>query len=90
MELIKVIEAKYIEGFKIKFTFNDGKSKIIDFEDLLWGEVFEPLKDVNKFKEFKLNPFTIEWENGADFAPEFLYDYGKSKKEPIASSQHKQ
>ena len=77
MDVIKVTEAKYIEGYKIKFVFNDGKSKIIDFTDNLWGDVFEPLRDISLFKRFKLNPFTIEWENGADFAPEFLYDFGE-------------
>ena len=78
---IKVINAEYIEGFKIEIKFNDGKTKIIDFKDQLWGEMFEPLKNIEYFKKFKLNPFTIEWENGADFAPEYLYDFGESKKD---------
>ena len=78
MELIKVTDAKYIEGYKIEFKFNDGKRKLIDLKDELWGEVFEPLKDINNFRKFKLNSFTIEWENGADFSPEFLYNYKES------------
>ena len=81
MILIKVIDAKYIEGYKIKFKFNDGKTKSIDFKNLLWGEIFEPLQNIDYFKKFKLNPFTIEWENGADFAPEYLYDFGEIKKD---------
>ena len=85
--LVKVIDAKYIKDYKIEFTFNDGKTKIIDFKDLLWGEVFEPLKNKDYFKKFKLNPFTIEWENGADFAPEFLYEYGETKKKSKMSQQ---
>lgn len=80
---IKVIKAKYIEGYKIEIKFNDGKTKIIDFKDQLWGEMFEPLKNIEYFKKFKLNPFTIEWENGADFAPEYLYDFGESKKDKV-------
>ncbi len=78
MELIKVTEARYLKGYKIVFKFNDGREKTIDLEDELWGEVFEPLKDINLFKRFTLNPFTIQWENGADFAPEFLYNYGET------------
>jgi hypothetical protein len=73
MDLIKVTEAKYIEDYKIEFRFNDGKRKVVDLKDELWGEMFEPLKDVDYFKAFILNPFTIEWPNGADFAPEYLY-----------------
>jgi hypothetical protein len=86
MQLVKVVEAKYINGYKIEFKFNDGKTQTIDFTGQLWGEMFEPLKDIEYFKNFRLNPFTIEWENGADFAPEFLYSFinskeGKSTKE---------
>jgi hypothetical protein len=87
MLLIKVIDAKYVEGFKIKLKFNDGKTKVVDFKDQLWGGIFEPLKDVEYFKKFKLNPFTIEWKNGADFAPEFLYHLGELKKDK-ATVQH--
>jgi hypothetical protein len=76
MELIKVVKARYIEGYKIEFQFNDGKIKTIDLSNEIYGEVFEPLKDIEKFKRFSLNPFTIEWENGADFAPEYLYQVG--------------
>ena len=77
MELLKVTDAKYMEDYKIELTFNDGVRKIVDLKDELWGEVFEPINDLHKFKNFKLNPFTIEWENGADFAPEFLYEIGE-------------
>lgn len=74
MDLIKVTEAKYIDGYKIEIKFNDNKKKIIDLKNELWGEVFEPLNNIDYFKNFKLNPFTIEWDNGADFSPEFLYN----------------
>jgi hypothetical protein len=84
MELIKVTEAKYIGGYKIAFKFSDSREKTIDFENELWGEVFEPLKDINLFKRFTLNPFTIQWENGADFAPEFLYHFGETQKEKVS------
>jgi len=87
MNLIKVTEAKYIDGYKIRFVFSDGNIKTIDLQNELWGEVFEPLKDLNYFRNFKLNPFTIEWENGADFAPEFLYHFDISKASKIKNPQ---
>jgi hypothetical protein len=69
-----VTDAKYVKGCRIWLKFNDGAEGIVDLENELWGEVFEPLKDINKFKDFKINPDseTIEWQTGADFAPEFL------------------
>ena len=47
-------------------------------EKELWGKIFEPLKNKDFFKTFTLNPFTIEWSNGADFAPEFLCETGQN------------
>jgi hypothetical protein len=42
----------------------------------LWGEVFEPLKDVGLFRRCHVNTElnTIEWDTGADLAPEYLYE----------------
>jgi hypothetical protein len=77
MELIKVVDAKYLEGYKIEFRFNNGITKVVDLTNEIYGEIFEPLKDKNYFKNFTLNPFTIEWENGADFSPEFLFRLGQ-------------
>ena len=45
-------------------------------EPYLTGEVFGELKDHGKFMQFGLTAMTIEWSNGADFAPEFLYEIG--------------
>ena len=89
MELIKVVDAKYIEGYKIEFQFNDGKKKVVDLKDELWGDMFEPLKDKTCFKNFKLNAFTIEWENGADFSPEFLYYWNENKQHSPADHSNR-
>lgn len=67
--------AEYIENYRLRLTFSDGKIGDIDLESELWGEVFEPLKDLALFKLFKVDQElgTVVWPNGADFAPEFLY-----------------
>jgi hypothetical protein len=44
----------------------------VDLAGELAGEVFAPLRDIHRFKEFSLRYHTLAWENGADFAPEFL------------------
>ena len=75
--LIKVIDASYVKDYTIQVTFNTLEKKLVDLKDQLWGEVFEPLKDKDFFRNFSLNPFTIEWPNGADFSPEYLYEIGQ-------------
>ena len=71
-----VLEAKYVRDYVIWLRFRDGTAGEVDLRDELWGEVFEPLKDVEYFKKFTVHPEfeTLVWPNGADFAPEFLHD----------------
>lgn len=74
--ILHVKEAKYLHDYVIWLRFNDGAEGEVNLKDELYGEVFEPLKDLEKFKSFRVDPVleTIVWENDADFAPEFLYD----------------
>jgi hypothetical protein len=74
---IEVVNAKYISEYKILIEFNDGQLKIVDLRNELKGNVFKPLEDKDFFRNFTIRYNTIEWENGADFAPEFLYQIGK-------------
>ena len=73
---LEVIKAEYINDYKISLEFNDGVSIIVDLKNELDGKIFEPLKDKNYFKTFSIKFNTIEWDNGADFAPEYLYQIG--------------
>ena len=73
---IEVKKAEYLDGYKIKLLFNNGETKVVDLGSSLNGIVFEPLKNLDYFKNFAIKFNTIEWENGADFAPEYLYEIG--------------
>lgn len=72
----RLIEATYAGGYLIRLAYDDGTSGVIDLESELWGEMFEPLRDVAVFRSFHLDLElqTVVWPNGADFAPEFLYE----------------
>lgn len=74
MKAIWIIEAKYLNEFRIYLKFSDGVEGTVDLFKILKGPVFEPLKEKEYFKNFSLNTWTLEWPNGADLAPEFLYD----------------
>ena len=69
---LHVTVAKYIEDYRAQLSFNDGLSGEVDLSNELDGEIFEPLKDKTFFQSFFLEGHTLNWINGADFAPEFL------------------
>ena len=73
--ILHVIDAQYVRDYILHLKFNDGAEGLVDLADQLYGEMFEPLKDLIKFRSFKLDPElnTVVWENGADLAPEFLH-----------------
>lgn len=73
---IEVIKAEYIDGYRLVLLFNNGEKKIVDLSNSLHGTVFTPLRDIEYFKRFSIKFNTVEWENGADFAPEYLYEIG--------------
>lgn len=70
-----VIDARYISDYKVHVVFNNGEERIADFSK--WGlgrGMYKPLKDKKYFKKFFLDGWTISWPNGADIAPETLYE----------------
>jgi hypothetical protein len=71
----KVLEVKRSEGYRLRLRFHDGASGTVDLSAELWGPMFEPLKDESLFAQATVDPEleTVTWPNGADLAPEFLY-----------------
>jgi len=74
--ILHVREAEYVRDYVIRLRFNDGAEGEVDLRDELEGEVFAPLKELSRFQRFRVDPEmqTLVWDNGADMAPEFLYD----------------
>ena len=72
--LPSVIRAEYCGEYRIELAFNDGVQSTVDFLPWLHGPVFEPLKNLSMFQRFFLDGGTISWPNGADIAPETLYE----------------
>jgi len=74
--MLWVTDAKYLGGYRLWLSFNDGFSGELDLAHRLHGEVFEPLKDVTFFGRVRFEPEmdTIVWPNGANLAPEYLRD----------------
>jgi hypothetical protein len=69
-----VVRATHDSGFRIHLTFNDGTEASVDFESWLDGPIFEPLRQPAYFQKFFVDGGTVVWPNGADIAPETLYE----------------
>lgn len=75
MSLVWITKASYLRDYQIEIEFNNHKKGVVDFKHHLDKKIFEPLKEIDVFKKFKINSWTLEWENGADFSPEFLLEH---------------
>ena len=73
-----VVEGKHVKDYTIEVKFNDGTVRIVDFRPYVdRGGIFSELKDQEYFKRFFIDLNTVCWPNGADVAPERLYELGK-------------
>ncbi len=70
---LHVVRAEYLDDYRIHIWFSDGSDAPVDLGPVLDGAIFERLKDTAFFKQFRIEGHTIAWENGADFAPEYLH-----------------
>lgn len=79
MTFLHVTSVRHLGGHRLAVAFNDGSEREVDLRDELTGEVFEPLRDEAAFAEAFVDDETrtVTWPNGADFAPEFLYEIGR-------------
>jgi hypothetical protein len=74
--ILRIVDAAVCEPCSLELRFNDGTSKRVNVLPLLDGPIFEPLHDPKYFAQATLDRVvgTVVWPNGADFAPESLYE----------------
>ncbi len=78
-----VTRIRYKSGYCYHIVFNDGTSGDVDLREYLdKGPVFAPLRDLDFFKQARIEGGTISWPNGADIAPESLYEKIERTRQP--------
>ncbi len=76
-EIYRVTTFEIVGKYSLRVTFDDGRENVIDFEPVLAGELYGPLRDPMFFRQVKIDPevHTLVWPNGADFDPATLRDW---------------
>jgi len=73
--LNEVKQIEYKSGYSFLIVFDDGVRAVVDLSDYIQrGPVFAPLRDPAFFRQARIEGGTIAWPNGADIAPETLYE----------------
>jgi hypothetical protein len=85
-DLPAVVGVAVVGDYRLRLLFNDGTVGDVDFSSRRWTGVFEPLQDPKYFAKVRVDPeaATIVWPNGADMAPEPLYE--EARQHPLEAA----
>ncbi len=75
--ICRVQEFEIVAPYTLRVHFDDGTEQVIDFEPVLRGELYGPLRDLALFNRVALDKdvHTLVWPNGADFDPATLHEW---------------
>lgn len=78
-----ITEFEIVAPYTLRIKFNDNTEQTINFEPVLHGEIYGPLRDLALFNQVRLDPEvrTLIWPNDADFDPADLHDWPDIKDE---------
>jgi hypothetical protein len=73
----RVTSFEILSEYTLLVRFEDDTEQAIDFEPVLAGPLYGPLRDVRLFRRVRLDPEvgTLVWPNDADFDPAILHDW---------------
>jgi hypothetical protein len=85
----RVQSFQIVAPYTLRVQFDDRTEQIIDFQPILAGDLYRPLRDLTLFNQVRLDPevHTLVWPNGADFDPATLHDWPKYVPELTARAQ---
>ena len=77
--IYRVRSFQFVAPYTLRVQFDDQTEQIVNFEPVLAGELYRPLRDLALFNQVQIDPevHTLVWPNGADFDPATLHDWPK-------------
>ncbi len=84
--LVKVTGVEVVAPYTLRISFEDGEERTINFEPVLHGYYYEPLRDLSLFNQVRLDPdiHTLVWPNDADFDPATLYEWDRGTEQELS------
>ena len=75
--IYRVCSFEIVSAYTLRILFDDGTEQTIDFQPILAGELYGPLRGLELFNRVQIDPEvkTLMWPNGADFDPATLHDW---------------
>lgn len=76
-DFLHITGAEYLTDYILKLTFSNGEVRVFDFSLVFDKGILTKLQDKDYFKRFKLDGWTVDWNNEIGLAPEYLYEHSK-------------
>ena len=75
--IYRVLSVQIVAPYTLRVQFDDDREQVINFEPVLAGELYRPLRHLTLFDQVWIDPevHTLVWPNGADFDPATLHDW---------------
>ena len=88
--IYRVEKFEIISPYILRVGFDDNTEQTIDFQPVLAGQIYGPLRDLAMFNQVKIDPEvkTLVWPNGADFDPATLHDWPEQIEAMMAAAQY--
>ena len=87
--IYRVQTFEIVSAYILRVRFDDGTEQVINFQPVLAGELYGPLRDLSLFNRVRIDPevHTLVWPNGADFDPATLHDWPQYVQELAACAK---
>ncbi len=87
--IYRIFSFDIVAPYTLQVRFNDGMEQTINFQPVLAGDLYRPLRDLSLFNQVQIDPEvqTLVWPNGADFDPATLHDWPEQREAWIARAQ---
>lgn len=87
--IYRVRSFQIVAPYTLRVQFDDNTEQVVNFEPILGGKLYRPLKDLALFNQVRIDAevHTLVWPNGADFDPATLHDWAKHVAELTARAR---